>query len=156
MLIIYKSGPKAGKTAHVPRSPEIECLLNAGIIEQVQETVAPAVVKWGIHRGQNSQRPVIVGRCSRETCAMVRFDGRPEDAHQTVLIHSHAGSPPEKAPAAVLNAYVDAYAENQGLMSGDEANMIQFAHHKGDSGKRRPLFQGYDDKGKPIYQEPWW
>ena len=156
MLIRYLSGPKKNQTAHLPRTPEIEALLNCGLIEQVVEVLAPAVVTWGIHRGQNSQRPAIVGRCSREVCSTVRFDGSAEDAHLTVLIHSHAGSPPEKAPASVLRAYCDAVKENQGTLSPDEASVTAFSHFKGDSGKRRPLFQGYDEKGKPIYTEPWW
>jgi hypothetical protein len=157
MQIIYKTGPKAGTTAHVPRSQEIQCLLDAGIIEEVPAPPpAPAVVSWGVQRDFNTQRPALVGRCNREVCGMVRFEGKPEDAGNVRFLHGHAGSPPEKAPAAVLNAYCEAVKENQGTLSPDEGAMLEFAYHRGDSGKRRPLFQGYKSDGSPIYVEPWW
>ena len=38
MKIVYKFGPRAGEVAHVPRSAEIQVLLNAGIIEEVPLT----------------------------------------------------------------------------------------------------------------------
>jgi hypothetical protein len=157
MQIKYKTGPKAGTTAHCPRSQEIQVLLDLGIIEEIAPPPpAPAVVSWGVHRGFDTQRPAIVGRCSREVCGMVRFEGKPEHAGSVLFLHGHAGSPPEKAPADVLNAYVAAVKENQGTLSPDEGNMLEFAHSKGDSGKRRKLFQGYGADGKAVYVEPWW
>jgi hypothetical protein len=157
MQIKYKTGPKAGTTTHCPRSQEIQVLLDLGIIEEIAPPPpAPAVVSWGVQRGFDTQRPALIGRCNREVCGMVRFEGKPEDAGNVQFLHSHAGSPPEKAPAAALNAYCEAVKENQGTLSPDEGNMLEFAHSRGDSGKHAKLFNGYGLDGKPKYKERWW
>ncbi len=121
-----------------------------------EKGIAPAVVAWGIHRNLNTSRPSIVGRCSREVCGTLRFEGRPEDAHRVAFIHGHDGRPPEKIPVDVMNAYVAAVKENAGELSPDEALAIMYGASKGDSGKRRKLFEGYKANGEPIYKEPWW
>jgi len=157
MRIKILSGPAAGQIRHAEKSQATQLLIDTGLAELVLDPPPAAPkVSWGIHRGQDTHRPAIVGRCSREVCGMVRFEGKPEDAHITVFTHSCSATPPEKAPADILNSYCAAFNENQGSLSQDEADMHQFAHTKGDSGLRRPLFQGYDWSGKPIYTEPWW
>jgi hypothetical protein len=157
MRIKILSGPAAGQIRHAEKSQATQLLIDTGLAELVIEAPpAPPKVSWGIHRSRDTERPAIVGRCSREVCGMVRFEGKPEDAHITVLTHSCSATPPEKAPAEVLNAYCDAVKQNQGTLSPDEGNMLMFAASKGDSGKRAPLFQGYGRDGKPIYTNPWW
>lgn len=41
MKILYKFGPKAGTIDHAPRTQEIQVLINAGIIEVVDDTPEP-------------------------------------------------------------------------------------------------------------------
>jgi hypothetical protein len=157
MRIKILSGPAAGQVRHAEKSQATQLLIDTGLAELVLDPPPAAPkVSWGVHRGRESSRPAIVGRCNREVCGMVRFEGKPEDAHITVFTHSCSATPPEKAPAEVLNAYCAAFKENQGVRTADEGNMLMFASSKGDSGKRRPLFQGYNGSGKPIYKEPWW
>jgi hypothetical protein len=157
MRIKILSGPAAGQIRHAEKTQATQLLIDTGLAELVIEPPPAAPkVSWGIHRGRETQRPAIIGRCNREVCGMVRFEGRPEHAHLTVFTHSCSATPPEKAPAEVLNAYVAAVKEDQGTFSPDEGNMLEFACSKGDSGKRRPLFQGYGMDGKPIYEDPWW
>jgi hypothetical protein len=157
MRIKIISGPAAGQIRHAEKSQATQLLIDTGLAELVIEAPpAPPVVSWGIHRGFNTQRPVLVGRCNREVCGVVRFEGKPEHAGSVLFLHNHAGSPPEKPPVAVLNAYGAAVKENQGTLSPDEGNMLQFAASTGDSGKRRKLFEGYGADGKAIYRDPWW
>jgi hypothetical protein len=157
MQIRYLSGPRKDTTEHVARTTTIQQLLNAGLIEEIAPPPpAPPKVSWGVHRGRETDRPAIVGRCNREVCGTVRFEGKPEDAHITIFTHSCSATPPEKAPAEILNAYCQAVKENQGTLSPDEGNMLEFAHSRGDSGKHAKLLNGYGLDGKPQYKERWW
>jgi hypothetical protein len=100
MQIRYLSGPRKDTTEHVARTTTIQQLLNAGLIEEIAPPPpAPPKVSWGVHRGRETDRPAIVGRCNREVCGTVRFEGKPEDAHITIFTHSCSATPPEKAPA---------------------------------------------------------
>lgn len=154
---------KAGTRAHVTREAAA-ALTSIGMarvvrpdeITDAEKGIAPAVVSWRVQRSLNSQRPAIVGRCSREVCGMVRFEGKPEFAGQTIFIHSHAGSTPEKVPVDVLNQYVAAVKENPGEYTPDEAAMLATGAYVGDSNKHRDLFRGYGAQGKPIYAKKWW
>jgi hypothetical protein len=129
MLIIYKSGPKAGTTAHVPRSPEIECLLDAGIIEQVQEYVPPAKVTWSVNVGQVTQRLFINGRCSRAVCGTFRYEGPAADASKFKFLHScGAGAMPESIPTDIVNRYAAAKNEEQPVVGEDEVNYWGAVH----------------------------
>jgi hypothetical protein len=156
MRIKMLSGPAAGQLRHAEKSQATQLLIDAGLAELfIEPPPAPPIVSWGVHRGRETERPAIVGRCNREVCGMVRFEGKPEDAHMTIFHHSCGAHAPEKAPAAVLNSYCAAVKENQGTLSPDEGNMLQFAHSTGDSGKRAPLFDGYSLDGKPKFKDRW-
>jgi hypothetical protein len=155
-LLVDTPKYKAGERAHFSKeaAAALTSIGTARILRSEETTdaekgIAAAVLSWGIHRGLHSQRPAIVGRCSREVCGILKFEGRPEDAHLAVFLHGHAGSPPEKVPFAVLNAYVAAVKENAGELSPDWASVIAEGVRKGDSNTRRKLFQGYDEKGEP-------
>jgi hypothetical protein len=128
----------------------------ADLLADQAATTPAAVVTWGIHRGRDTNRPAIVGRCSLEVCGMVRFEGKPEDAHRTVFHHSHGSCAPEKVPAAVVAAYADAVKADQGIVTSDESAYYQTAHHKGDSGQHAKINQGPGLNGKPILVDVWW
>lgn len=150
MLVVYKSGPRAGKTSHVPRTPEIECLLEAGIIEQVQEYVPPAKVSWTVGIGEMTQRIFLTGRCSREVCGTFRFEGTAEQAKRCQFLHSCGkGAMPEAIPLDVINRYAAAKNEEQIVITDDVANYYQTLNCKGE--KPREV-----EHGKDIgYKHPW-
>jgi hypothetical protein len=125
------------------------------LADQAAATPA-AIVTWGIHRGRDTNRPAIVGRCSLEVCGSVRFEAKPEDAHRTTFHHSHGAAAPEKVPDAVVKAYAAAVKEDQGIVTGDESAYFQSAHHKGDSGTHAKINQGIGRDGKPILVDVWW
>lgn len=91
MKIIYKFGPRAGETAHVPRSQEIQVLLNAGIIEEVPltdgeraevvqsagHTIPPnfSTPVWSVETSPHTGTLLVARRFRNETTL---FDGPPD------------------------------------------------------------------------------
>ena len=72
MKVIYKFGPRTGEVAHVPKSQEIQVLLNAGIIEEIPLTDADRVPDkddvmpprpprgWEVALWGDEKKPVII------------------------------------------------------------------------------------------------
>lgn len=152
-----------GSAVALPRAPRGSA---AWLAERLEESAAAnppsptPLLTWGVSVGQVAQRPVIHVTCSNMNCSVkFRFDGPPKSdaknvgADRLVFTHSCGPHAPENVPARILDKYSAAYGAGVFEYTNDEANMIQFAVSKGDSGTRREVVHGMPIPGQKLAYE---
>lgn len=111
MLIKFMQGARAGQTQHVQRSPEVQLLLDSGLIEEVR-TPGPQVEDHGIPLNGTQH---IIPPCVETVMWGIKplpysQDGKPTIVKQFLSEFTWYAAPPKACPTAVAEQFKAALA----------------------------------------------